>query len=296
MSVDWFCRNCGKNEMIVECHNNTCYSIVVSLWIFLYSPHHIFFSCRARHFPIFFFDSFCSICSCFVSFCKRSDGHTTRAQTQWTKRRIAFRFTAVDVFWQRLTLCCVCCEFVWILFSILLWRCRCCWSNNMWIIDVSFYRWVTICVCCLFKTQNACFRCDHRQSTKTICYYFYICAVDSLTLLLFLPHLSPFSCTPVSVTPVSSLWFVFARMQRCHTVWFFSVSLNSSFVFGLSCGTETKVSHCELNYCAITTIFVEIQESCRNGRQIRCWQWVCAILQWRECRVITTTWCCGRLE
>lgn len=162
--------------MIVECHNNTCYSIVASLLIFLYSFLPIFFSCRERYFPFLTLLLY-SFVFRVVHSAKRSQrckAHTSQHNgpaeeqhfdsPQLTSSSYLVGFVP-------------CCEFVRIWFFILCCcsGCRC--ANKMGIIDVSFYRWVSVlCARVVYvRHQMHVSLCDNRQfKPKTICYYLFI--------------------------------------------------------------------------------------------------------------------------
>lgn len=134
-----------------------------------------------------------------------------------------------------------CCEFVRIWFFILCCcsGCRC--ANKMGIIDVSFYRWVSVlCARVVYvRHQMHVSLCDNRQfKPKTICYYLFIYELWSWVAVAHLPgfslslsshsilmHTDCLSPTPVSsleckgVTPSDSFRFHWIFGCACHTAY-----------------------------------------------------------------------------
>lgn len=111
------------------------------------------------------------------------------------------------------------------------------------------------------------------QKPFVIIYLYLRYGVDSLlrTFLtpLFHTHRIPYACTPI---PCLWLPFRLSNAKVSHSLILFDFN---EFRVCFSClsirhtSADTKVSHSEHNYCAITTIFVENQKSCRNDQQIR---------------------------
>lgn len=136
-----------------------------------------------------------------------------------------------------------------------------------------------VCLCAL-PIQDTKFMFSLRQLTinrKLFVIIYLRCRVDTLfdLLCLVLSRSIQFSCTPISCLWLPFLLLIFVcRLQWCRTVWFFAISLNFVFLFRFSFGTVAKVSHCELNYCAITARFVKNQKSCQKHRKFRCWRWL----------------------